>query len=232
MSRSASARHAFAAICSGVSAETFFPGGLTVSTASSSALETTLPISGGKRAFNMNVPSMSKKDETWRCSCCNCASSAASRRCVQRYLRTSFSTCAAVPLRATCTSTDSFALVATRVIARTFEYEIAPFANASAISGSCSSARATRTFSRAATAPIPHCQFSHCAVFASPCRSYAFARSNSATSARKRAVAAFRNPHSSVIFASSSSNPRSLRRTSSSQAGAAQAMGDLRSIAG
>ncbi len=114
-------------------------------------MRTTAPISGGKRAFRMNVPSTSKKNETLRCSCCSCASFAASRRCVQRYLRTSFSTCSAVPCRATCTSTDSFAAVATRVIARTFEYEISPFANASAISGSCSSARATRTFSRAAT---------------------------------------------------------------------------------
>jgi hypothetical protein len=65
-----------------------------------------------------------------------------------------------------CTSTDSFAAVATRVIARTFEYESSPFANASAISGRFSRERATRTFSRAASGPMPHCQLSHCAVLA------------------------------------------------------------------
>ena len=55
-----------------------------------------------------------------------------------------------MPCRAIVTSAASFAGVATRVIARTFEYEISPFANVALTSGSFSSARATRTFSRAA----------------------------------------------------------------------------------
>ena len=83
------------------------------------------------------------------------------------------------------TSTDSFAGVATRVIARTLEYENSPLANAALISGSDSSARATRTFSRAATLPMPHCQLSHCAVLTRPCRAYASLRSNSATSSEE-----------------------------------------------
>ena len=61
-----------------------------------------------------------------------------------------------------------FAAVATRVIARTLDYENSPLANAALISGSDSSARATRTFSRAATLPTPHCQLSHCAVLTRP----------------------------------------------------------------
>jgi len=77
-------------------------------------LQTTAPISGGKRALKTKLPSMSKKYETLRNSCWRCASAAASRRCVQWYFRTSFSTCAAVPLSAICTSTDSFAGVAKR----------------------------------------------------------------------------------------------------------------------
>ena len=99
-----------------------------------------------------------------------CAFFSASRRCVQRYFRTSFSTCEAVPWRAMLASTASFAGVATRVIARTFEYENSPLAKPARTSGRCSSARATRTFSRAAIMPMPHCQLSQCAVLGRPCR--------------------------------------------------------------
>ena len=56
----------------------------------------------------------------------------------------------AVPWRAMLTSTDSFAGVAARVMARTFEYESSPFSNASAISGRFSSARHAHLLARGA----------------------------------------------------------------------------------
>lgn len=55
------------------------------------------------------------------------------------------------------------AAVATRVIARTFEYEISPFRIEAEIRGSPASALATRTFSRAAPRSSPVRQLSQCA---------------------------------------------------------------------
>jgi hypothetical protein len=100
-------------------------------------------------------------------------------------------------------------------IARTFEYENSPRANPALTSGSCSSARATRTFVRAAVMPIPHCQLSQCAVLGKPWRAYASLRSNSATSMRKRYVAAVRWPQSSVISASRRSSASGVARAPS-----------------
>ena len=57
-------------------------------------------------------------------------------------------------------SESSVSAVATRVTARTFEYDSRPSPNACAIFGSDVNARATRTFSLAAPALMPHCQFS------------------------------------------------------------------------
>ena len=62
----------------------------------------------------------------------------------------------------------SFIGVATRVNARTFEYDKVPFANAAEISGSALSACATRTFSRAALRLKSQRQCNHWVQFSSP----------------------------------------------------------------
>src|SRR5687768_17707835 len=74
---------------------------------------------------------------------------------------------------------------------------------AAAIRGSLSSARATRTFSRAAPRPIPHFQLSQWAQLFTPHSAQPLRRSSSAISARNRALAAFRCPASVVISATS-----------------------------
>ena len=74
-----------------------------------------------------------------------------------------------------CSKVSSVAAVATRVSARTFEYDSRPSPKASAIFGSDAKARAVRTFSRAATRPMPHCQFSHWAQLAQTVAGPAFA---------------------------------------------------------
>ena len=66
-----------------------------------------------------------------------------------RSLRQIVSSCAAVVRSASSTSAASVAGVATRVSARTFEYDSRPAASAASTSGSVPSARATRTCSRA-----------------------------------------------------------------------------------
>src|SRR4029450_4194036 len=79
--------------------------------------------------------------------------------------------------------------VATRLNARTFEYESSPRSNAASMRGNPHNALATRTFSCAVTRDIPHFQFSHSAQSEFP---YAFQpcrRSNSRSRMRNRCVA-------------------------------------------
>jgi hypothetical protein len=75
---------------------------------------------------------------------------------------------------------------------------------AAAMRGNCSSARATGTFSRAAPSPIPHFQLSQCAIDFTPHSAQPLRRSSSATSARNRALPAFRCPASVVMSATRS----------------------------
>ena len=89
-----------------------------------------------------------------------------------------------------CSKVVSVSAVATRVSARTFEYDSRPSPKAAEIFGSDSRARAVRTFSVAATRPMPHCQPSHCAQLAMPCWAQPSRRSNSANKIRNCAVAA------------------------------------------
>ena len=91
-------------------------------------------------------------------------------------------------------SESSVSAVATRVTARTFEYDSRPSPKASEIFGSDVNARATRTFSLAAPALMPHCQFSQWAQLATPCCAQPSLRSNSARRARNCAVAALMCP--------------------------------------
>ena len=67
-----------------------------------------------------------------------------------RICRQRSSTCGAVASSAYASSKSSSCRCATRVSARTFEYDSRPSANAAAIAGSARSACAVRTFSRAA----------------------------------------------------------------------------------
>ena len=65
--------------------------------------------------------------------------------------------------RAYSSSSASFAGVATRTSARTFEYETSPRRSASSIAGNAASLPATRTRSRAVTRSQPTRQASQCA---------------------------------------------------------------------
>jgi hypothetical protein len=108
------------------------------------------------------------------------------------------STCTALPLRPTLSRRASVSGVATRVRARTFEYESCPRANASVNLGSVARACATRTCSRAAPGDMPTRHASHSArerkpVFQPP------RASNSRIRASNRAVAASRWADSSAI---------------------------------
>ena len=75
------------------------------------------------------------------------------------------STCAAVPARATFSSRSSVSGAATRVTARTLEYDSSPRAKAPARSGNVPRARATRTFSRAAPRSSPTRQLNQAAEY-------------------------------------------------------------------
>src|ERR1700691_5031338 len=77
------------------------------------------------------------------------------------------------------------------------------------ITGSFSSACATRTFSRAAPKFRPHLKFSQCAHEASSPPPQPPRRSNSRINRSQRYWAAFKCPHSSVICPSSSSRASS-----------------------
>ena len=83
---------------------------------------------------------------------------------------------------------------ATRVIARTFEYDTRPVANAAASSGSSSSRRATRTCSRAALGDRPIRQDSQWAHDSMPGPAQPSRRSNSAIQSSSSASAAAMRP--------------------------------------
>src|SRR2546425_336652 len=114
-------------------------------------------------------------------------------------------TCSAVPARPTARSRSSVSAVATRVSARTLEYDSSPRASACASLGSVPGARATRTRSRAEPRSSPTRQDSHAAherkpVFQPP------RASNSRMRSSRRAVAASRCADSSAIASPSRSS--------------------------
>ena len=101
-----------------------------------------------------------------------CTSDSAPSSTARRNRRHTRSSCAPVVASAISTSRASFAAVATRVSARTLAYDSRPVDIASSIAANRPSARATRTFSRAApgTSPIRHA--SHSAQLRAPCRAH------------------------------------------------------------
>ena len=128
---------------------------------------------------------------------------------MRRQPRTMRSTCSAVPARPIASRRSSVSGVATRVSARTLAYDSSPCASAWASRGSVASARATRTFSRAAPRSRPTRQESHSAQERKPLFQPPRA-SNSRIRSSRRAVAASRCTDSSAI----SSPRRSSSRTS------------------
>ena len=100
-------------------------------------------------------------------------------------------------------------LAATRVSARTFEYESLPSANAAEIAGNSRSAFAVRTFSRAAPGDIPQRHASQSAQLAQPHFAQPKRSSNSRTSTSMRYVSAFICCASCVMARSRSSTERS-----------------------
>ena len=77
---------------------------------------------------------------------------------------------AVVPCPAKVRSSASLSAVAMRVSARTFEYEISPFARAAEMSGREGRQRATRSFSRAGPSEMPVRQESQWAQERQPCQ--------------------------------------------------------------
>ena len=112
--------------------------------------------------------------------------------------RTMRATCSAVPARPTLSSRSSVSGVATRVSARTFEYDSSPRASAPASNGSMPSARATRTRSRAAPGSSPTRHVSHAAQERKPLPQPP-RRSKSRMRSSSRAVAASRWADSSAM---------------------------------
>jgi len=149
---------------------------------------------------------------TWRARlrCRRGVSCASALRSIRRHPRTISSTCSAVPARPTARSRSSVSGVATRVSARTFEYDSSPRVRASLSCGSDPSARATRTCSRAAPGSSPTRQEIQWAHDRKPWPQPPRA-SNSRMRSRSRAVAASRCAASSAI-----SSPR---RSSSTMCG-------------
>jgi hypothetical protein len=120
-------------------------------------------ISDTRRPRTPTMPSSSGYTYSARLLCWRAASRFSAMRSTSRQPRTIRSTCSAVPARATASSRSSVSGVATRVRARTLEYDSSPRArrrpNAVAFRG----ARATRTFSWAAPRSSPTRQVSHAA---------------------------------------------------------------------
>lgn len=92
--------------------------------------------------------------------------------------------------RAWSSSRLSFAGVAMRTIARTFEYDTSPRRSASSIVGNSASLPATRTRSRAVTRSQPTRQASQCAHDRAPWTCQPPRSSNSRRSVRRRCIAA------------------------------------------
>ena len=91
------------------------------SSAAASARRSTAPTSGVSLPRTTTIPSSSTQVWTARDSCRRRSSTCSAARSTRRQVRTTCSTCAAVPARATSSSACSVAGVATRVTARTFE---------------------------------------------------------------------------------------------------------------
>ncbi len=96
------------------------------------------PSTGASRIVTANVPSSFHRHRALDSMCPLADSSSLRSMCLTD--RTIFSTCAAVADSATDTSSSSRSGVATRIRARTFEYDNRPSANAACICGSSSKA--------------------------------------------------------------------------------------------
>ena len=133
---------------------------LTNSISASIPLITAIAASGGSRRVNSTEPSSCVAHHMpvaaiW---------SSASWRVALRNAEASRSICAAVACSAIVTHDTSSCAVATRVIARTFEYDNRPAANAASTTGRAASAWATRTRSIPAGSDNPHFHAIHCAA--------------------------------------------------------------------
>ena len=138
---------------------------------------------------------------------------------MRRHARAIRSTCAAVPARATPSRVCSFLGVATRVTARTFEYETLPRRMASLSFGNSPRARATRTCSRAAPGESPARQLSQCAHVRQP--SQPSRSSNSRMRTSSSWVAAWMRADSAAMRSPSRAScaPRSLGAVVGSRGG-------------
>jgi hypothetical protein len=122
-----------------------------------------IAISGMRRPWITCMPSSSGKMASVRDS--NRSRSACASSCRRPFFhaRTMRSSCAVVAPRASSSSSASVSPLATRVNARTCENDSSPRDIAAPVNGSDSSARAARTFSRAAPRSIPVRNASQCA---------------------------------------------------------------------
>ena len=146
------------------------PASLASAASCSIAAHTAAASSGGSTASITTIPSFRSRRVTVRRARTSSADSAPSR-CTARSFRQISSSCAAVVWCASSSSAASVAGVATRVIARTFEYDRRPAPSAASIRGSAPSARATRTCSRAVPGSQPTRHASQLAHDAAPASS-------------------------------------------------------------
>ncbi|HET9947435.1 MAG TPA: hypothetical protein VFQ22_00785 [Longimicrobiales bacterium] len=127
------------------------PPRYSASLAHSIARSSSAPTSGSSFPRTTYIPSSSANTDRQRDACRRASCFASSSRPSRRHERTSRSSPAALVLRACSSSSSSLASSATRVIARTCENDSSPRAIAALVAGSPTSARATRTRSRAVT---------------------------------------------------------------------------------
>ena len=156
------------------------------SLAASTARMRSAPSSGVSFPFTTYIPSSSGKMERRRRSYRSRSRAASSCRSPRFHARTTRSSWAVVHPRASSRSSLSFSPSATRVRARTFEKLSSPRAIEALVSGSSVSARAARTFSRAAPRWMPVRKESQCAHVRCPLSSQPRRRSKSAIRTRRR----------------------------------------------